>query len=310
LTATVRKEGAVTLSAKHIYEIVKGLPGEEIHLTRSETQRVEIRAGKVEFRLLGLPDRDFPRLPDHREVKLSAVEASDLTDMIGKTVFAASSDETRPHLCAVLFEVAKGRARMVATDGHRLAKIEREWKSQVSITPPILVPRRGIVEIQRHLEGITGSVELGVHQAHLFVRTDGAVLSVKLADAAFPPYEQVVPSGNDKVAILPRLALLEALRRVSLVASDRTWGVKFELAPAQLRLASDNPDLGDASETVDAEYSGAALTIGFNARYLIDLLSAMSVEKVRAELAGELDAALLRPNSNEDYVGVVMPMRI
>ncbi|MEK6607203.1 MAG: DNA polymerase III subunit beta, partial [Myxococcota bacterium] len=308
--AVVKKEGGITLGAKQLFDIVKGLPDGEIRFSRSETQRAEIRAGKVEFHVVGLADRDFPRLPDHREVKLAPVDAKLLREMIAKSIFASSTDETRLHLCGVLLEAVGGHARMVATDGHRLAKIERDWKSGPEISPAVLVPRRALLEIRRLIESIDGVVQMGLAQGTLFLRAGEAVLSAKLADAVFPPYEQVIPRENDKVLVMDRVALLEALKRVSLVASDRTYGIKFEAAPGELRVTSDNPDVGDAREQIDLEYKGAALSVGFNARYLIDLLSEMGSEQVRAELAGELDAALFRPVSTDDYLGVVMPMRI
>jgi DNA polymerase-3 subunit beta len=241
---------------------------------------------------------------------MSPVAARSLVEMISKTVFAASADETRQHLCGVLLEAVGGQARMVASDGHRLAKVERAWKAGPEVSPAVLVPRRGVLEIRRMLDGLDGDVELGLHQGYLFLRADGAVLSIKLTDAEFPPYDRVIPSENDRVLVVARQALLDALRRVSLVASDRTWGVRLDLDKGSVRVASDNPDLGRAHETIEAQYDGEPFAIGFNSHYLIELLAEMGAEQVRAELAGELDAALFRPASTDDYLGVVMPMRV
>lgn len=310
IAATVKSAGAITLGAKQLLEIVKGMPGDEISLKMHENLRAEIRAGKVEFKVAGLADRDFPKLPDPREVKTSPVETAVLRDLLSKTVYAASTDETRPHLASVQLEAVGGRARMVATDGHRLSKSERDWKTGPELSPPILIPRRAVLEIKRLIEGMDGNVDIGVHQGHLFVRAKEAVLSVKLTDAVFPPYEQVIPRDNDKIVLIQRMALLEALRRVSLVASDRTWAIKLEVSSEEVRVTSDNPDIGEARETIDGEYQGAPVAIGFNARYLVDALSEMNSEQVRVELAGDLDAAMFRPASTDDYIAVVMPMRI
>lgn len=310
--ANIKREGGITVGARHLHDIVKGLPGDDLHVKKLENQRAEIRAGKVEFRVVGLPDKDFPRLPDPREVKMVAIEAGSLRDMLSRTVYASSSDETRPHLSGVLLEAAGEKARMVATDGHRLARVEREWRGE-GISPPVLVPRRGVLEIKRLLEGLsanTTSVGIGLHQGSIFVRAGDAVVSVKLSDAQFPPYEKVVPSENDKDLVLNRLAFLEALRRVSLVASDRTWAVRLELEGEELKLSSENPDLGDAKETLEVAYKGKGLSIGFNARYLIEALEAFSSEQVHLELGAELEAALLRPAANDETIAVVMPMRI
>jgi DNA polymerase-3 subunit beta len=144
------------------------------------------------------------------------------------------------------------------------------------------------------------------------VRVREVALSVKLIEAQFPPYEQVVPKENEKIAVCPRVATLEALKRISLMSSDKTWGIKFALKKGELRIASDNPDLGEAHEELDVSYDGAPLTIGFNAKYFIELISEMEGDEIKLELNGELDPGLVRPadNTSGSYLGVVMPMRI
>jgi DNA polymerase-3 subunit beta len=201
---------------------------------------------------------------------------------------------------------------MVSTDGHRLSKVERPLPNGPKLAQGIIIPRKGLMELRRALETADGAIELGIHNGHLFVRAGGTALSVKLIDAQFPPYEQVIPKENDKVAIVPRLSMLEALKRISIMSSDKTWGIKFSLAKGELKVASDNPDLGEAHESLDVSYDGAPLTIGFNAKYFIELLGEMEGDEVKLELNGELDPGLVRPVETKagSYLGVVMPMRI
>jgi DNA polymerase-3 subunit beta len=311
LPCKVDKEGGLTVGAKHLHDIVKSLPGETLTLTRTENQYADIKAGKVEYKVVGMSDRDFPKLPNHREVKFAKVDAHTLRDMIAKTFFSISTDETRYHLNGVLFESDGNVARMISTDGHRLSKIERPLAGGPKLTQGIIIPRKGLMELRRALENAAGEVDLGIHHGHIFVRVREVALSVKLIEAQFPPYDQVIPKENDKVAVCPRLATLEALKRISIMSSDKTWGIKFVLKKGSLQIASDNPDLGEAHEELDVSYDGQPLTIGFNAKYFIELMTEMEGDEIKLELNGELDPGLVRPNDKAaGYLGVVMPMRI
>lgn len=319
----VTSEGGLTVAAKHLHDLVKSLPGDRLNLKRAENNYAELSAGKVNYKVIGLPDRDFPKLPNHREVRFHTVDAVVLRDLINKTFFSISTDETRAHLNGVLFEcdgagdVAIGR--MVSTDGHRLSKCERRLAGGPKLQPGVVIPRRGLIEIRRALEG-TAQVDLGVASGYLFLRTGPTVLTVRLTDAQFPPYEQVIPREHQRKAVLSHDSLLESLRRISLVASDKTWGVRLSLTKGSLRLESDNPDLGQGREELDARYDGSDFTIGFNAKYIIELLDEMDSPEVQLELNGELDPGLLRPATDSKgdgkgekvggQLGVIMPMRL
>lgn len=312
-------EGGLTVGAKHLHDIVKSLPGDRLRLKRADNNYAEIAAGKVAYKVVGLADRDFPRLPNHREVTYNKVDPAVLRDLISKTFFSISTDEARYHLNGVLFE-CDGSAdaafgRMVSTDGHRLSKCERPLPGMPRLLPGVLIPRKGLMELRRALESASGPVEVGFNQGHVFLRSGNTALSVKLNDAQFPPYEQVVPRDHERVVIINRGALLEGLKRIMLVASDKTYGVKLGLSKGALRIESDNPDLGHAQEEMDVEYDGKALSIGFNARYMVDLLNEIDTNDIRLELNGELDPGVLRPQDEgatpgNNYLGVVMPMRL
>lgn len=313
LAAKVDREGGLTVGAKHLHDIVKSLPGEELYIQRTENHYANLKAGKVEYNIVGMPDRDYPKLPNHHEVSFSQVDAVALRDLIAKTFFSISTDETRYHLNGVLFECDgagdQARARMVSTDGHRLSKVERILPGGPKLSEGVIIPRKGLAELRRAIDPVSGQVDLGLHQGHLFVRAGEMVMSIKLIEAQFPPYEQVIPREQSKVAVLSRAGFLEALKRISIMSSDKTYGIKFTLEPHLLRIQSDNPDLGQGREELDVDYDGPELTIGFNARYFIEFLSEVDTPEVRLELSGELDPGVLRPPAG-DYLGVIMPMRI
>lgn len=307
--ADVADEGGITVGAKQLYEIAKGMAGSEAHLERTDQNWLHMSSGRTEFKVVGMNDRDYPKLPSVDEVVCSQVEAPLLSDMIGKTIVSVSQDETRPHLASVLFECDGEHATMVSTDGHRLSKIRCPMPGGPK-TPGVLLPRKGLSEIRRALEGNEGTCEIGVDQGSFVIKANDMVLSVKLGEGQFPPYEQVIPKDNEKKLTIDKAELQDALRRVSIIASDKTWGIRFGLEKGRLSIEADNPDLGNAKERLEVDYKGAALQIGFNARYFIDLLSEMKAKDVTLELGGDLDPALVKPSDGSDYLGVIMPMRL
>jgi DNA polymerase-3 subunit beta len=309
-SAKVLEEGGITVGARQLYEIVKGLGGEEVHLQRNEQNWLQIESGRTEFKVVGMSDRDYPKLPSVDEIGRSKVEAPLLGEMITKTILSVSMDETRPHLASVLFESNGEKATMVSTDGHRLSKVTRDMVGGPVLSAGGLLPRKGLGEIRRAIEGNQGSCEIGMDQSYFVLKADDMTLSVKLGEGQFPPYDQVIPRDNDKKVVVGREMFLEALRRVSIIASDKTWGIRFSLESGKLSIEADNPDLGKAKESIDVDYKGGALQIGFNARYFIDLLTEMGGKEVSIELGGDLDPALLKPCDDTDYLGVVMPMRL
>lgn len=310
LPAKVEKEGGLTVAARQLYEIAKGLSGDEVHLKRNEQNWAEIRAGRAEFKVVGMSDREYPKLPAVAEAQVHSVDSAVLRDMIAKTIFSVSQDETRQHLAGVLFESDGETARMVSTDGHRLSKVGQKLPGGPRLASGVLIPRKGVAEIRRALDGREGPCAVGVHQGHFVLKADDVALSVKLGDGQFPPYDQVIPKDNERAVVVGRDVLLEALRRVSIMASDKTYGIRLSADKGILSIEADNPDLGNAREKIEVDYKGPALQIGFNARYFIELLTEMTSPDVKVELAGELDPCIVRPADGSDYLGVVMPMRL
>ena len=301
-------EGGITLGAKNLYELIANAPGDEISLKKADNHWAEIRSGKVTYRIVGMPDRDFPKVPDHREATYTTVESAVLREMIDRTLFSVCNDETRFHLNGVYFESDGSKARMVSTDGHRLSKVERTIANGPKLSSGIIIPKKGLLEIKKVLE--TGpSCKLSIKTPHLFLVQEDIALAVKLIDAQFPPYEQVIPKDHKKIITVDRSRLIDSLRRAQLMSSE-TRGVKLAATKEGLTITSDNPDLGEVREELEAEYNGEPIAIGFNPKYVVELLGQMSCDQVTLALGGELDPGLLRPLTGDDYLGVVMPMRI
>ncbi|MEO8548378.1 MAG: DNA polymerase III subunit beta [Kofleriaceae bacterium] len=301
-------EGGITLGAKNLHELVANAPGDEITLKRADNSWAEIRSGKVTYRIVGMPDRDFPRVPDHREATYTTIESAVLREMIDRTLFSVCNDETRFHLNGVFFESDGSKARMVSTDGHRLSKVERTIANGPKLSAGVIIPKKGLLEMKKVLES-GPSCKLAIKTPHLFLVQEDIAIAVKLIDAQFPPYDGVIPKEHKKIITVDRARFVDSLRRAQLMSSE-TRGVKLAAAKEGLTITSDNPDLGEVREELDAEYNGDAIAIGFNPKYVVELLGQMTGDQITIALGGELEPGLFRPLSGDDYLGVVMPMRI
>jgi len=318
---TVTRGGTIAVSARTLFDIVKNLPEGEVQLTVNDNHSAELRAGKVRYKLPGMPGQDFPALPSLGEVELSELDADVLGKLIALTQASMSNDETRPHLAGALFEGDGKLVRMVTTDGHRLSKAEFKLEAGTKMVNfQMLVPIKGIGELRRMIEdakadkgkGEESAPKIGVATAggNAFFKRADMVLSVKLADEQFPPYSKVIPQSSDRRVVVSRALLLDALKRISLVASDKSGAVRFSVEPGVLRITSENPDVGEGAEELDVDFAGEPVEIGFNARYVMDALGPIVEDEVAFELSGQLDPGVIKPAGPTDFVGVIMPMRI
>jgi DNA polymerase-3 subunit beta len=311
--AEVIKEGSVAVPGKSLYEIARALPESVAVLKKGANNRIEVSSGTAEFRIVGQAAEEFPALPKVDNVSFVPVEVSTLLDMMAKTSFAISTDETRYSLNGVFFDPNETGAKMVATDGHRLAMIEKTLTGRFDLGRGVIIPRKGLKELQRLLlEETNVPGELGFSENSGVFRRQGLVMVMRLIDGQFPDYAQVIPSEGTSPVLLPRARFLETLRRVALLTADKTSAVKIEFGPNTMRVTSQNPDLGDAKEDLVIDYAGAPLKVGFNARYLQDVLSAIDTDMVQLDIADDLSPGVLRPGGDEgkNYVSVIMPMRI
>lgn len=312
LEGDVVKEGSVTVNAKKLYEIVREVPNEYIQLKRLENDWIEIRSGKSVFKIVGMDAREFPQFPKFSRDGLTTTPASTFREMIEGTIFSVSTDETRYSLNGVYVEQGEaGNVRLVATDGHRLAFDERNLGS-FGLAKGVILPRKGLAELKKLLEsGDDGVVSIGFKENMGLVMKDRVELFMRLIDGDFPDYTKVIPKGNQNIARIEHDEFLQALRRVSIISSERYKGIKMEFNEDKLSVSANNPDLGEATEEVEMEYKGNPISIGFNARYLIDVLHVLGSDgEVQIELKDALSPSLVKKGGKEGYLYVLMPMRL
>ena len=311
--ANVAKTGGLTVSAKKLYEIIRELPEEPVHLEATSNFYLSIECARAGFTLAGTAIEEYPTLPSFAPDAMVPVQAAVLSSMIERTMYAASVDETRYNLNGVYLEVLDGgKIRLVATDGHRLAITERALGGDASsLASGVIIPRKGLSELKRLVdEDDADEVELAFEGNNGLARRGGVSLVMRLIEGEFPNYQQVVPKSLGITITLTTEDLIKALRRVVLLSSERSRAVKMEVSDGKLLMSSNNPDLGDAHEELDIDYAGDAITLGFNARYLLDALGAMKTKEVVFAFQDELSPAQLLPAGDEDCLAVVMPMRV
>ena len=321
VAAEVIKPGTLAIPAKELVERVKAMPDGPVQISANEGSTAQIKAvgARREFRLRGMPGEDFPALPkpDAKAVAQTIAPAT-LADLIAKTHFSISTDETRPHLNSALFEWDGDVIRMVTTDGHRLSKHEVAADGGQKANLSLLIPLKGISELRRLCEEAKSDktdkegspLKLLRGGPNVFFLRDDTTLAIKLVDAQFPPYQQVIPQRTENSVRVGRAALIDVLRAMSVAASERTGSVKLSLTKGTMRVTSENPDSGDAFDELAVDYAGADVTIGFNVRYILDALAALDEDEVKLGISGELDPVVVEPAPDKKFLAIVMPMRI
>jgi DNA polymerase-3 subunit beta len=320
MAAVVLKPGSVAVPAKDLAERVKMMPEGPVHIATLDNSMTTLKASGSarRFTLRGVQGEDFPQLPTPLEgTPTVALDVDVLQELIAKTHFSISPDETRAHLNSALFEWEGEVVRMVTTDGHRLSKMEVSVPGRQG-SDRMLIPLKGIHELRRLCDDVLAEgkndakPQIQITQAgpSAFFQGAGISLSVKLVDAQFPPYGQVIPRMNEKQVRIPRGPFAEALRAVSIAASERTGGVKLTFAPGALRITTESPETGEGFDELSVDYDGPTVVIGFNAKYFLDVLGAISEDEIILQLSRELDPAVVRPASERQYLSVIMPMRI
>jgi DNA polymerase-3 subunit beta len=311
IPAEVDVEGSVTLPAKKLLEIARELPSGGVRITAAGEQRVNLECGRTKFKLLGIPKEEFPRFPAVKFDKPWRVASGDLQKLINHVAFAASVEESRPILNGVLWELRADRMRMVATNGHRLARMDIATSGGKE-SADLIVPPKALDQIRR-LFGPSDEIEIARSENHLGFRGGQTLVFTRLIEGPYPNYEQVIPRENDKVATVDRQALTAALRRVGVVASDQTHRVRLGLSGGVAKFSVSTPDLGEANDEIAITYEGDALEIGFNANYLLEILKYMPTDEVRLSFKAPERAATVEPvgwGENASYLCLVMPLRL
>ncbi|MBL8998458.1 MAG: DNA polymerase III subunit beta [Gemmatimonadetes bacterium] len=310
VTADVEGLGAITIPARKLSEIARELPPAPVKISATGDQRITLECGRSKFKLLGLPKSEFPSFPAVQFEKAARIPSGELQKLIGHTAFAASTEESRPILNGVLWELRSDLMRMVATNGHRLAKMEVPvsggQKSDLIIPPKALEQIRRLFAAEEELEVAQGENHLGFRSPFTSVFT-------RLIEGPYPGYEQVIPKDNDKYAILDKAAFTSALKRMSVVASDQTHRIRLSFNAGMLKFSVSTPDLGEAQDELPIRYDGDPLDIGFNAAYLLEILRYMPTDEVRMTFRAPERASTLEPEGWSDagkYLCLLMPLRL
>jgi DNA polymerase-3 subunit beta len=313
--ASVAKGGALTLPAKKFFEIVKSLPETDIRIAEDKGG-VKVAADRFDSRMQTLPREDFPTLPESSGTVSAQLDRSALKEMVAKTQFAITGEDTRYFLNGAQFVLRPDSMSLVATDGHRLALVtvvrDGKGKNKEAEENKAILPKKTLGELGRLLSDGEGDVSYVRGENHLFFDVAGRLLISRMIDGQFPAYERVIPKGNDKHIEFERDRLTNAVKRVALLSNERSRAVKFQIDKGKVDVTSSSPDLGEAKETLPVDYAGASMQICFNAQYVLDFLAAVSTDVVSLELKDEVSQAVMKPVGAEgyDYTYVIMPMRV
>lgn len=312
VAADIETSGAVTIPAKKLSEIARELPPAPVRIAAVGEQRITLECGRARFKLLGLPRDEFPTFPAVKFDESWRIRSGDLQKLISHTAFAVSTEESRPILNGVLWELRPGRMSMVATNGHRLAKMDVPVTSDSAPSNDLIVPPKALEQVRR-LFPAEEELEIGRGENHIGFRSPFTAVYTRLIEGPYPNYEQVIPKDNDRVAIVDKVAFVSALKRMSVVASDQTHRIRLSFNSGLLKFSVQTPDLGEAQDELPIRFSGDQLDIGFNASYLLEILRYIPTDDVRITLKAPERAATLEPEGWTDaatYLCLVMPLRL
>jgi DNA polymerase III subunit beta len=312
VSADVEVPGAVTIPAKKLIEIARELLPAPVKISAAGEQRINIECGRSKFRLNGLPRDEFPSFPTVRFNEGWHVKSGDLQKLISHTAFAVSTEESRPILNGVLWELRPDHMRMVATNGHRLAKMDQPLPSGAAAPSDLIIPPKALEQVKR-LYPAEEELEIARGDNHLGFRSPVTSVFTRLIEGPYPNYEQVIPRDNDRIAIVDKAALAGALRRMVIVASDQTHRIRMSLNTGSVKFSVQTPDLGEAQDELPIRYTGDQLDIGFNAAYVLEILRYMPTDDVKLTFKAPERAATIEPEGWPDpatYLCLVMPLRL
>jgi len=312
VAADVETPGAITIPAKKLAEIARELPPAPVRIAASGEQRITLDCGKAHFKILGLPRDEFTSFPAVRFNVSWRVRLGDLQKLISHTSFAVSTEESRPILNGVLWELRPEQMRMVATNGHRLAKMELPIKASGAPSSDLIVPPKALEQVRR-LFPADEELEIARGENHLGFRSPFTAVFTRLIEGPYPPYDQVIPKDNTKIAVADKASLVSALKRMSVIASDQTHRIRLSFNAALLRFSVQTPDLGEAQDELPVRFNGDPLDIGFNANYLLEILRYIPTDEVKLTFKAPERAATVEPEGWNDpatYLCLVMPLRL
>jgi len=314
----VSRPGTITLPAKTLSEVVRELPLEEVKIEVEEKSRGKISSGQAIFNLMGLAKEDYPVLPKFKTDGEFSIDRELLGDMIRKTIFSVSQDETRYVLCGIYFRVEKGKVTMVSTDGRRLSYISKDIEIEKKKEAKIIIPTKAVNELNRILTQIAtkeeekkeGKVKISIEENQVGFMIEDTILISRLIEGHFPSYEQVIPRSSEIKLKINTEELLQATRRVALLTTEKANSIRYSLKKNKLVISANTEGLGEARDVVGVDYAAGDMEIAYNPQFVISVLRNIGCEEIYLELTNSLNPCLIRPTTGEDYISIVMPMRI
>ncbi len=308
--AQVAQTGKTTTQAKSFHDIVRELPAGDIQIKTDDDGRLRISSGKSKFNLATMPADEFPALPDYDQENMIEVESAMVGEMIKKTSYAISQDETRLTLSGANFEATASRFCMVATDGHRLAYVDREGDFPVKEDVKAIITRKAVVELSKLIGDGTGNLSFAKEDNHIMFKVGSVTMVVRLIEGAFPNYEQVIPKEHKSEATVKVADFANALRKVAILSDEKSKMVRLLFSGDRLVVSSEGGELGEGKDEINIEYEGEEITIGLNAIYLLDLLASIGDESVLIRLQESLSPLMALSPSDTGLKCIVMPMRL
>jgi DNA polymerase III subunit beta len=314
--AEVGKGGVTTVQAHTLYDIVRKLPeGSQVGLDGGgDKGQVTLRAGRSNFTLAALPAEDFPKMSGGEFPHSFELAAADLRGLIDRTRFAISTEETRYYLNGIYLHAAQSNGvkvlRAVATDGHRLARMEMPLPAGAETIPGVILPRKTVMELRKLIEETQSPISISLSDTRVRFAFDSAVLTSKLIDGTFPDYERVIPTGNDKVMEVDCKTFAEAVDRVATISTEKSRAVKLQISKGQLMLSATSPDAGSAQEEIEVRYAATPIEIGFNSRYLLDITQQIEGDGAKFTMADAASPTVVQDTADQSALYVLMPMRV
>jgi DNA polymerase-3 subunit beta len=316
--AEIIEEGEITLSARKLYEMIREMQGDDVHVSVNENHLARVSCLKSHYRISGIPTDDYPVVEELQEGEFSAMTGKALKELIHKTSFAMASDEIRKNLNGVFFETekvdSKYHVRMVATDGHRLAMayVETDETDFFNLEKGIIIPRKGLGEVRKFVEGEdeNSKIFIGVYKGMFVVKTDRSILKVRLVDGEYPEYQRVIPTEAGLIVHFDKEVMLHALKRMNVMSTDRYNNVVFNITKDKIVLNSTNPDLGEANDEIDIVYHDKDVTMAFNVLYVIDAIEVIEGKDVFFEIGSDRKPCVVKPVGNDRYLCIIMPLQI
>ena len=312
LPVQVLKEGSVVLSGKKLFEIVRELDSADFDLSLGKNQQIHIKQASSFFKIKGLNPEDFPSFPVLKQKKKQTFLVGEILEVIDKTLYCVSLDESRYHLTGVFLESVSSQFRFVATDGHRMSFIDIKGGQNEDLENGIIIPKKGLQELKKMLAGADKKeeLEISIEKPRLLAQFKNQSLNIRLIEGQYPNYKSLLPKQKGEEIILSTVDFLSALKRISVLTSARFKGVNFTFTKNKLLIYFSHPEVGEAEEKLDCDYKGGELKIRFNSKYILDILQSIQEEKIKISLKDSRSPGLIQAKSKDNYSCLVMPMKL